>query len=97
MRTLTSVETSNFKMVSDILRTIQRLSKLRKFGSHSTLCFGCHKRKAGRVPKDLAPIENVTFNANQNARGLGVLSTSLEGVVDACKKLCDFFVQYLKF
>ena len=26
-----------------------------------------------RVPKDLAAIENVTFNANQNARGLGVL------------------------
>ena len=26
-----------------------------------------------QVPKDLATIENVTFNANQDARGLGVL------------------------
>ena len=31
------------------------------------------KKGWGRVPKDLATIENVTFNANQNARGLGVL------------------------
>ena len=31
------------------------------------------KKGWGQVPKDLATIENVTFNANQNARGLGVL------------------------
>ena len=27
----------------------------------------------GGVPEDLATIENIIFNANQNARGLGVL------------------------
>ena len=31
------------------------------------------KKSWGQVPKDLATIENVIFNANQNARGLGVL------------------------
>ena len=31
------------------------------------------KKGWGRVPKDLATIENVIFNANQNARGHGVL------------------------
>ena len=30
------------------------------------------KKDCGQVPKDLATIENVTFNANLNARGLGV-------------------------
>ena len=31
------------------------------------------KKGQGKVPKDLATIENVTINANQNARGLGAL------------------------
>ena len=61
------------------------------------------KKGWGRVPKDLATIENVIFNANQNAHGLGVLfnisgrswgvGRSWVGV----EKLRDFFVQYLKF
>ena len=42
-------------------------------GDHYTVTQGCHKKGWGRVPKDLATIENVIFNANQNARGLGVL------------------------
>ena len=73
MRTLKSVKTRDFKMVPDILRTVQQLSKLGKIGSYATLCFGWHKKRLGRVPKDLATIENVIFNVNQNARGLGVL------------------------
>ena len=31
------------------------------------------KKGEERVPKDLATIENVTFNVNQNACGVGVL------------------------
>ena len=31
------------------------------------------KKGWGRVPKDLVTIVNVTFDANQNARGLRVL------------------------
>ena len=54
------------------------------------------KKGWGRVPKDLATIENVIFNANQNARGLGVLF-NISGAVGACEKLRDFFVQYFFF
>ena len=73
VRNLTLVEAGNFKMVRDILRTFQRLRKLGKLGSYAILCFNYHKKGQERVPKDLASIENVTFNANQNACGLGVL------------------------
>ena len=55
------------------------------------------KKGWGRVPKDQATIENVTFNANQSARGLGVLF-NISGRSCGCVwKLRDFFVQYLKF
>ena len=51
----------------------------------------------GRVPKDAATIENVTFNANQNARDLGVLFNIFGRFADACKELLQYiFVQYLK-
>ena len=52
----------------------------------------------GRVPKDLATIENVTFNTYQNARDLGVLFNIFGRFVDACKELLQYiFVQYLEF
>ena len=69
-----SVEAGNFKMVPDILRTVQRLSKLGKLGFYATLyALVVTKNGWGRVPKDLATIEHVIFNANQNAPALGVL------------------------
>ena len=70
---MTPVETGNLKMVADIPRTFERLKKLEKLESYATLCFGCHKKGQGRVQKDLATIENVIFNANQNARRQEVL------------------------
>ena len=100
MRTLTLVETGNFKMVRDILRTIKLASKANQGNLGPMLLYALVTTKKGqeRVLKDLTTIENVTFNANQNACSLGVLfNFPLEGVVGACEKLRDFFVQYLKF
>ena len=85
-------------MVPDILRTVLRLSKLGKLGSYATLCFGCHKKKAGgEFQKTKRPSKMLHSMQIRVHVVWEYFSTSLVGVVGACEKLRDFFVQYLKF